>query len=58
VGCAREPILFWFGHQFRPLLAPLTLRAEPLPIGVNAALLVGAAALGVLWLTRPRRQLS
>jgi hypothetical protein len=51
------PIVFWLGHQMRPLLAPLTLRAEPLPAPVKAGLVlgaVGAAALGAWWLaSRP-----
>ncbi len=44
----------WLGHQLRPLLAPLTLRAEPLPSSTKAALAVGAVAtiLGVRWLIR------
>lgn len=35
----------WLGFQLRPLLAPLTLRAEPLPAPVKAGLAIGAAAL-------------
>ena len=38
----------WLGHQLRPLLAPLTLRAEPLPPAAKAGLALGAAALIVL----------
>ncbi len=33
----------WLGYQLRPLLAPLTLRARPLPIVVKLALAAGAA---------------
>ncbi len=33
----------WLGYQLRPLLAPLTLRAEPLSAPAKAALVVGAA---------------
>jgi hypothetical protein len=38
----------WLGYQLRPLLAPLTLRARPLPRAAKAAL--GAAAAGVVLL--------
>ena len=40
----------WLGYQLKPLLAPVTLRAEPLPTGARLALAAGAAALafGVL----------
>lgn len=38
----------WLGHQLRPLLAPLTLRAEPLPPAAKAGLALGAVALVVL----------
>ncbi|MDQ4075288.1 MAG: hypothetical protein M3220_03480 [Chloroflexota bacterium] len=37
--------LVWLGYQFRPLLAPLTLRARPLPAPVKVGL-----ALGTLYL--------
>lgn len=39
--------LTWLGYQLRPLLAPLTLRAEPLPSSVKLGLAVGAIALAV-----------
>ncbi|HMV86665.1 MAG TPA: hypothetical protein PLD20_25310 [Blastocatellia bacterium] len=49
----------WLEHQIRPLLAPITLRAEPLPPAAKAGLTVGALALAactVWWLRRePRR---
>jgi hypothetical protein len=35
----------WLGHQLRRLLAPLTLRAEPLPAPVRVGLTFGAALL-------------
>lgn len=47
-----SPLLPWLGHQVRPLLAPLTLRAEPLPTAVKVGLAAGgmlALALGVRW---------
>jgi hypothetical protein len=36
--------LIWLGYQFRPLLAPLTLRTKPLSTPVSAALAAGALA--------------
>jgi hypothetical protein len=45
----------WLGHQLRPLLAPLTLRATPLPPAAKAGLALGAAALGVLVVQSFRR---
>ena len=41
-GMASMP---WLGYQIRPLLAPLTLRGEPLPVPVKFGLAVGAGAL-------------
>jgi len=38
----------WLGYQLRPLLAPLTLRATPLPAPVRIALLAGVATAAVL----------
>ena len=38
----------WLGYQLRPLLAPLTLRAKPLPTTVKVGLAVGAVALLLL----------
>jgi hypothetical protein len=40
--------LMWLGHQMRPLLAPLALRAKPLPTSVKVGLCLGAAALIVM----------
>lgn len=37
--------LTWLGYQLRPLLAPLTLRAKPLPTPVRAGLLLAAGTL-------------
>jgi len=37
----------WLGYQLRPLLAPLTLRATPLPRRTRVALAVAMLALGV-----------
>lgn len=34
----------WLGYQIRPLLAPLTLRARPLPAAVRTALTLGIVA--------------
>ncbi len=44
----------WLGYRLRPLLAPLTLRARPLPAPVRIALVagVGVAGAGVWWLRR------
>ncbi len=44
----------WIGYQLRPLLAPLTLRAEPLPTSAKVGLIVGAAALVTLVIARQR----
>ncbi|MGI8997054.1 MAG: hypothetical protein ACR2GW_10360, partial [Pyrinomonadaceae bacterium] len=44
-GMASGP---WLGYQLRPLLAPLTLRAKPLPPSAKLGLAVGAAALLIL----------
>lgn len=38
----------WLGYQLRPLLAPLTLRARPLPASVRVVLAVGTATAMVL----------
>jgi hypothetical protein len=46
--------LTWLGHQFRPLLAPLALRAQPLPAAARAGLILGAGAL--VWLVAQARQ--
>jgi hypothetical protein len=48
--------LTFLGHLAKPLLAPLALRAEPLPASARLALLgglIGAAALGVSLLRGP-----
>jgi hypothetical protein len=43
----------WLGHQLRPVLAPIALRATPLPPAARAGLAAGGAAL--LWLAvKPR----
>jgi hypothetical protein len=50
-----SPVLPWVGYQFRPLLAPLTLRADPVPTAVKVGLAVGGAVAAVCaarWLTR------
>jgi len=44
-------ILTWLGHRLRPLLAPLTLRAEPLPRAARIALAGAAGVAGVAVLT-------
>ncbi|MBW3634278.1 MAG: hypothetical protein KY456_14750, partial [Chloroflexi bacterium] len=38
----------WLGYQLRPLLAPVTLRAEPLPPLGQAMLALGVAAAGIV----------
>ena len=53
-GAASGP---WLGYQLRPLLAPIALRATPLPAPVKAGLAIGgtvAVMLGVRALTRTR----
>jgi hypothetical protein len=37
----------WLAHQFRPILAPFTLRAKPVPAPVRALLWLGVAGLAV-----------
>lgn len=54
-------LLTWLGYQLRPVLAPITLRAEPLPAPAKVGLAVGATAvaLGALWLwqrNQPQRR--
>ena len=47
-----SPALFWLGYLLRPLLAPLTLRAEPLRPALKTALIAGGvvlAGLGAAW---------
>jgi hypothetical protein len=39
--------MIWLGHQLRPLLAPLTLRARPLPAAAQFALVLGVLAVPV-----------
>jgi hypothetical protein len=51
-GMASGPLL---GYQIRPLLAPLTLRGKPLPVGVKFGLAVGAGVLIVLGANALRR---
>lgn len=47
-------LLIWLGYQLRPLLAPLTLRAEPLPAPAKLTLAAGGA--GLLGLLARRRR--
>jgi hypothetical protein len=42
----------WLGYQVRPLLAPLALRAKPLPAAAKVGLALGALALAGLLITR------
>jgi hypothetical protein len=45
----------WLGHQLRPVLAPLTLRAEPLGRPARLGLTIGAllvTAVGARWVAR------
>ena len=45
--------MMWLGHQLRPLLAPLTLRAEPLPRATKLGMAAGlGAVLALAWLLR------
>jgi hypothetical protein len=48
----------WLGHQLRPVLAPLALRAEPLPRPVRIGILATAAALAVGLIVLGRRAAS
>jgi hypothetical protein len=45
--------LMWLGHQMRPLLAPLTLRAKPLPAPVKVGIAIGIV--GILALAMRQR---
>jgi hypothetical protein len=40
-----SPVLIWLGYQLRPLLTPLTLRAESLPPSLRATLILGGVIL-------------
>jgi len=42
----------WLGYKFRPLLAPLTLRATPLPKPVRLGLAAGAVLATLLYVRR------
>lgn len=46
----------WLGYRMRPLLAPVALRAEPLPPSARIALGAGALALLALAMQRRRRR--
>ncbi len=46
----------WLGYQLRPLLAPLTLRSQPLPAPVKAGLIVGAVAAAALLIAGRQRK--
>lgn len=49
----------WLGYQLRPVLAPLTLRAEPLPAPAKTALALGGALAVVLaaqWMLNRREE--
>ncbi len=48
--------MLWLSYQVRPLLAPFTLRAEPLPAPVKLGLAVGAGLLLARWLGGAREQ--
>ena len=48
--------LTFVGYQLRPLLAPLTLRAEPLPPAARAGLWLAAAAGAALFVHAARRR--
>jgi hypothetical protein len=49
--------LTWLGHRLRPVLAPITLRATPLPTSARLAIASGATLLlgAVLWLATRRK---
>lgn len=46
----------WLGYQLRPLIAPLTLRAKPLPAPAKIGLIVGAAATVLLLLKNRKKK--
>ena len=50
----------WLGHQLKPVLAPLTLRSEPLSPNARVAVGLGALAAaglaGYFWARRRERQ--
>lgn len=50
----------WLGYQLRPVLAPLALRAEPLPRAAKIGLACSAAALAAcaVWALRPQPRQS
>jgi hypothetical protein len=53
-GMASGP---WLGYQFRPLLAPVALRGEPLPPAAKIGLAIGAVGLLALgWRALSRRR--
>ncbi len=41
------PSAMWLGHQLRPLLVPIALRARPLPPGARAGLVAGAGLIAL-----------
>ncbi len=45
----------WIGYQMRPVLAPITQRARPLPRAAKVGLAVGAVGLAALAVSRMRR---
>lgn len=45
----------WLGYQLRPVLAPLTLRSEPLPPAGRAGVTLGAVAAAILVIRALRR---
>ena len=47
LGFPGANILMALGHTGRPLLAPLALRTEPLPIGARAVLIAATAGMGL-----------
>ncbi len=52
-GAASGP---WLGYQLRPLLAPLALRGEPLPVPVKFGLALGAGVVVALGINALRRR--
>jgi hypothetical protein len=44
------PVVFWLGYRLRPLVAPVALRAIPLPVPARVALAAATGVIGVaLW---------
>ncbi len=51
-----SPLPIWLGYQLRPLLAPLTLRVDPLPVAAKVGLLAAAGLAAGLAVRRLARR--